>query len=402
MLPALSTSSTPASGDPIRRALTEASRATGIPFDYLLRTAQRESNLDPTARAQTSTATGLFQFLDQTWFGIVREAGPQHGLAAEAGQIERRADGRFTVADPAERQRILNLRLDPTLNAVMAGEFTRRNGSELSQVLGREPSQGELYIAHFLGAGGASRFLTEANRTPDAIAAAQFPDAARANRPIFYGRDGRALSFSEVRDRLMARHDASTAVAIVPPTNPPTVTEAALAAGAQARAVPAAPVNTGPVFHSLFRGEARQPVAPVVAALWTPRPVAVQPAGVVREPFYPSANRRVALAPAETSQQVASDVPPEAVPLAPVAAAMQSPALGAIARATTPAASREPPPPPVAPPAPEAARLSVRIDVPAATTTLAATAAAGAPLPLVPVTSDAPLDLLAFARRGTP
>ena len=39
----------------------------------------------------------------------------------------------------------------------MAGAFTKANSDYLATKLGRQPSEGELYIAHFLGAGGAAR-----------------------------------------------------------------------------------------------------------------------------------------------------------------------------------------------------------------------------------------------------
>ena len=48
----------------VMAALKMAARSTGVGFDYLVKTAQRESNFDPNAKAGTSSATGLFQFTD--------------------------------------------------------------------------------------------------------------------------------------------------------------------------------------------------------------------------------------------------------------------------------------------------------------------------------------------------
>ena len=53
------------------QAIRQAASETGTDFDYLWRTAKRESGLDPSARASTSSATGLFQFTNQTWLSMV-------------------------------------------------------------------------------------------------------------------------------------------------------------------------------------------------------------------------------------------------------------------------------------------------------------------------------------------
>src|SRR3546814_13508605 len=60
-------------------------------------------------------------------------------------------------------------------------------------------------MAHFLGVGGAGRFLSMNDRAPNAAAAGMFPAAARANRSIFYDRQGNARSFAEIRDRFAAK-----------------------------------------------------------------------------------------------------------------------------------------------------------------------------------------------------
>jgi hypothetical protein len=84
------------------------------------------------------------------------------------------------------RTQLLALRNDPRLSALMAGELANDNRAALQTVLGRDPDNAELYLAHFLGADGATRFLTGLGVNPDASAAALLPKAAAANRPIFY------------------------------------------------------------------------------------------------------------------------------------------------------------------------------------------------------------------------
>lgn len=362
-----------ASTAPVTEAIRTASQRTGVSFDYLLRTATRESSLDPNARAPTTSATGLFQFLDQTWLAVVREAGPQHGLAAEAGEIERSSNGRYTVADASERQRILDLRRDPTLNAVMGAAFTRMNADQLSQALGRAPTDGELYMAHFLGAGGASQFLTQAARTPSAPAATDFPDAASANRSIFYGPNGQARSYADVRERLIARHGASD-----------TVVQAALEMGRNAEAVPVAPTpdSNSPIFHSLFQSNGRGPVSQVVQSLWGSPPAAAQPLGYaapapVHQPFFPSSVLRVGEAPSSTPTTTATNgqtTPDIAATFDPVAAAASSTAAAPIQ---------------VPLPLPRPSDLTTRAVTPT-------TPATSSPAPEL----YKPLDLLAFTRRS--
>lgn len=185
-------------------AIERASARTGVDFDYLMKTAVRESSLNPSAKAGTSSATGLFQFIDQTWLGMVKEHGAEHGLGHYAEQISRTKGGRYVVADRQIRREILALRYDAEISATMAGEFTRDSAFRLRAELGREPTGGELYAAHFLGPGGALE-LIKAARRGEASAASVFPDAARANRSIFYSKGG-ARSASEVLAVLDAKH----------------------------------------------------------------------------------------------------------------------------------------------------------------------------------------------------
>lgn len=202
--------------DDLTGALRAASARSGMSFDYLLKTAMRESGLDPGATARTSSASGLFQFIEQTWLELMKEEGPRLGLGAQAAEIERRADGTFHVSDPSARREILALRKDPQIASALAGEFTRRNAEYLTAALGRAPTEGELYIAHFLGAGGASRLIRHATNDPDASAVDLFPAQAASNRGIFYKRNGRQRTVADVYANLVSRH-GNTPVA---PANP--------------------------------------------------------------------------------------------------------------------------------------------------------------------------------------
>lgn len=188
-------------------ALTTAGDRSGVDFGYLLQTAIRESSLNPAAKAQTSSAVGLFQFLEGTWLQVMKEQGPRLGYGQFANEIERLSDGSYTVRDPARRAAILKLREDPQIAADLAAAFTRTNGEYLKARFGRNPSAGELYIAHFLGAEGAERMFRAGLENPDQLAVNLFPRQADANRSIFYG-DGKPRTIREVYRVLVAKHEA--------------------------------------------------------------------------------------------------------------------------------------------------------------------------------------------------
>lgn len=205
----------------IDTALRNASKATGVDFDYLLKTAVRESGLDSDAKSKTSSATGLFQFIEQTWLGMIKSVGPQMGMGDIAAQIETTPDGRHKVTEGADRSAILALRKDPGVAAMVAGAYTRVSHDTLSENIGRQPTEGELYIAHFLGAGGAVRLISEAETNPDRAGRDLFPDAARANRSIFYEASGRPRSVAGVYDVLVRKHGDSPVRIADAPTRPP-------------------------------------------------------------------------------------------------------------------------------------------------------------------------------------
>lgn len=193
-------------------ALSMASSTTGADYDYLLKTAQRESGFQAEAKAPTSSATGLFQFIEETWIRTVKEEGDQYGLGEYTKLIAKTDSGRYYVPDANDRERILALRKDPHIAAMMAGAFARRNERLLTAAIGREPTSGELYIAHFLGAQDAARLILIRDRQQALSAPDLFPKAANANRTIFY-RDGKARSVGEVYNLLIARHERARAIA---------------------------------------------------------------------------------------------------------------------------------------------------------------------------------------------
>ncbi|WP_224702750.1 transglycosylase SLT domain-containing protein [Devosia aquimaris] len=190
--------------------LTAAGDRNGVDFDYLLQTAMRESSLNPQAKAQTSSAVGLFQFLEGTWLQVMKEEGPRLGYGQYADSIRRSGGGDYVIDDPATKAKILKLREDPQVASDLAAAFTKSNGDYLRSRFGRMPSAGELYIAHFLGAQGAERMFTAGLQNPDQIAADLFPRQASANRAIFYS-NGQARTIRDVYRVLVSKHEAGDA-----------------------------------------------------------------------------------------------------------------------------------------------------------------------------------------------
>lgn len=184
--------------DTVRSAISRAAERTGVNFSYLLNQAKSESGLNPSARATTSTASGLFQFIDQTWLGVVKQHGAKHGMGWAANAIQRTSGGRWTVSNPEMRQAVFALRNQAEPAALMAAESANANADTLAGALGRTPTQTDLYFAHFLGPQGATRYLKAHQSNPGANAAALFPREAAVNRGLFYTSSGNARSLDEL------------------------------------------------------------------------------------------------------------------------------------------------------------------------------------------------------------
>ena len=267
-------------GGKVVGAIRDAARVTGTGFEYLLKTAMRESGFNPQAKSSKSSASGLFQFLDQTWLATVKQSGGSLGYGRYADAIVRTSSGRYGVPNGTMRRAIMNLRYDPSANAMMAGAFTKANAARLGRALGRAPSDGELYIAHFLGQSGAVKLISSAESAPQTKAARLFPHAARANRSIFFDKAGGARSSADVYRMLVAKHDGTAmppavAAASVQPTPPAAPVTAAVAPATSPSIVAAAPTTAAApapaaprMFSTLFSSDQREGVSPFVRDLW--------------------------------------------------------------------------------------------------------------------------------------
>ncbi|HWD26036.1 MAG TPA: hypothetical protein VG387_02630 [Rhizomicrobium sp.] len=194
-------------------AIQRAASATGADFNYLLGTAMRESSLKPGAKASSSSAAGLYQFVDQTWLGMVKNYGAKYGLSSYAHSIRQGSDGRYHADNSADRSAILALRKDPQIAALMEGEYAQSTRATLQGHLGRDVCGGELYAAHFLGPDAACRLIRMSENQPDASAAHAFPAAADSNRSVFFHSNGTAKTVREVYDWAMKQPGGKNAVA---------------------------------------------------------------------------------------------------------------------------------------------------------------------------------------------
>jgi protein-disulfide isomerase-like protein with CxxC motif len=181
----------------VEGAIQRAAKATGVDFGFLMKTAGRESGMNPRARSGASSAAGLFQFVEQTWLSTLKQHGSKYGYARYADLISKGADGRLHVDGAEARKAVMDLRLDPHASSLMAGELASDHAAYLKGRTGRQPTSGELYAAHFLGPQGSAKLIEAVENNPGAVAAHLFPDAARANKSIFY-RDGHPASVAQV------------------------------------------------------------------------------------------------------------------------------------------------------------------------------------------------------------
>lgn len=189
----------------VAAAVEGAAVATGADFEFLLKTAALESSFNPDLVAKTSSATGLYQFIEPTWLLMMHRYGAEAGLDTLAGAVGFCEKGGYDVEDAALKEEILALRSDIELAALMAAIFARQNADAMARTLGRAPDPAELYIGHVMGATGGAQLIKLAESRPEARADKEFRRAARANRTIFFDRK-RPRSLREVRDLIAAKY----------------------------------------------------------------------------------------------------------------------------------------------------------------------------------------------------
>ncbi|MBB4267556.1 transglycosylase SLT domain-containing protein [Roseospira visakhapatnamensis] len=190
-------------GREVLAGIQDASHKIGVNFTYMLAKANQESGFRPDATNPRGTASGLFQFTRSTWLDQIAQHGEKHGLGDLSRQIVLDSRGRPRGRTPEAEARILALRSNPRVSAMMAAEYAAENKAYLEYALGRSADATDIYLAHFLGPGGAVSFLRGMARDPNASAARVLPQAA-ANNPTIFAHHGRPRSLRQVHGVLRA------------------------------------------------------------------------------------------------------------------------------------------------------------------------------------------------------
>ncbi len=161
----------------VEAAIREGSRVTGMDEAILNAIAYKESTFNPNAKAPTSTAKGLFQFLDGTWKSMVSRYGSKYGVPANASPY------------------------DPLSAAIMGGAFLKHEIYPEIKKVRPNPNATDLYMGHFMGPVGGRNWLRNMTNNPNGIAARDFPVQAKANQWVYWDKGtGRARTYAEIYD----------------------------------------------------------------------------------------------------------------------------------------------------------------------------------------------------------
>lgn len=196
----------------VGKAIESASKRVGVDQSIMMAMAKQESGFNPQAKAGTSSATGLFQFISSTWNSMVQK------YSGSYPELHRGP-------------------MDVDASSIAGALYIKENSNFLKQ--NNIPVNGTtIYASHFLGAGGARTLLSS---PPNAIAANIMPKAAAANKNIFYRNDGSARTIAEVQEVLYNKvgkeaekyaalnSNTPTQVAMAPTPVPTTPTQVAMA-----------------------------------------------------------------------------------------------------------------------------------------------------------------------------
>lgn len=186
----------------VAQAILNAAKVTGADPVVMMAIADKESSFDVDVKAKTSSGTGLFQFLDQTWLEAVKQYGSKHGMEEDAKAVKVERGGRLYVDDPAHLERILEKRKDPAIAALMACERTLAATAKVKERVGADLSRGEVYMTHLLGTSGAGRLIETVATQPNKSSASVFPRAAASNKALFYKGRAKPLTTLELHGRI--------------------------------------------------------------------------------------------------------------------------------------------------------------------------------------------------------
>ena len=142
--------------------------------NYVKKIAQAESTNRPGVKNPNGSATGLYQFIETTW-----------------NEVSNKYKLNYTLND----------RKDPRKSEIVMRLFTQDNEKIMKSALGRDLSDGDRYMTHFLGTGGATKFFREYSKNPNASVNTVMSQKAIAdNRHVTTNKDGSLKKLSDVYD----------------------------------------------------------------------------------------------------------------------------------------------------------------------------------------------------------
>jgi hypothetical protein len=162
----------------LKDTILAAAKMVGVDGKLMAAMAAVESGFDYSVKAAKTSATGLYQFVANTWNWMLKKYGAKYGIAP---------------GTPAT---------DPRANALMGAEYLKESVNALEGKIGRPLTDTDIYFSHFLGPAGAKKFLTA---DPNALGAMILPEAAAANRSIFYSRNGGPLTVGQIYQLVNSR-----------------------------------------------------------------------------------------------------------------------------------------------------------------------------------------------------
>lgn len=141
--------------------------------NYFKKVAIVESGDNPNAKNPFGAA-GRYQFLASTWNDL-----------SNKNKLGYSENDRF---DPVKSEKVMKI-------------LTQQNANYLRKSIKRELNDDDLYLAHFLGAGGASSFIKAEAKNPNELTTSYFsPKIVQQNRNVMLNKDGSPKTLQDIRN----------------------------------------------------------------------------------------------------------------------------------------------------------------------------------------------------------
>lgn len=196
-------------GDTIRIPvnINSAQAQTGNPVqDTVSRIIGYESGNDPNIKNKKSTAEGLGQFIDSTWFHMVRKYRPD-------------------IANGKTNAQLKALKRDPALSREMTTRYVEENAALLKKH-GFPVNVRNLYVMHFLGSGEGPKLLrADPNQPVSSFISAQ---SINANKTVLSGKTAQQVLDWAARAMKVGKDSGGGTSYVSIPTGDPVAMEKAI------------------------------------------------------------------------------------------------------------------------------------------------------------------------------